>query len=186
MKKYIIKNCPAFSVLTKQCKGAYSKNIGYQYCSGNDNCLLKQIVKTVDTFRSCYADTVLNILEIEEVEGCEDYTENHKELTPYAKIKETKHYCYSCNDTCIDKDCYFKQLQRAKAENELLRQTLKNKNIVATVEENEKLKKTLQEIKEIINTCLEFKTCEKCKFYKACNRDLEGCILTLIKKAEEE
>lgn len=68
---------------------------------------------------------------------------------------------------CEMKDCYFKELSRLE-------------------QENEKLKKTLQEIKEIINTCLEFKTCEKCKFYKACNRDLEGCILTLIKKAEEE
>lgn len=82
--KYIIKNCPAFNVLTKQCKGAYSNYIEYQYCSGNDNCLLKQIVKkcreTIKIAESYKSEKVsymqamvdicnelLNLVEIEEV-----------------------------------------------------------------------------------------------------------------------
>lgn len=94
----------------------------------------------------------------------------------YYEPKAIKMTCHEqaitkpCNTSPI---CYYKLLHKA------------NKNCESLEQENEKLKKTLQEIKEIINTCLEFKTCEKCKFYKACNRDLEGCILTLIKKAED-
>jgi len=44
---------------------------------------------------------------------------------------------------------------------------------------------TLQEIKELINTCMEYRTCERCKFFKMCDKDLEGCILSLITKAED-
>lgn len=50
----------------------------------------------------------------------------------------------------------------------------------------EQYRQTLQEIKELINTCMEFRTCERCKFFKMCDKDLEGCILSLITKAEEE
>lgn len=86
MNRYIIKNCPAFNQFTKQCKGIYSKDINHQYCSGNENCLLKQIVelckeeqkpiKTIDKGdymeilyqpTSRFASKILDLLEIEEV-----------------------------------------------------------------------------------------------------------------------
>ena len=79
MHKYIIKNCPAFNARTRQCRGAYSNYIEYQYCSGNDNCLLKQIVEICTVYRNMHAITledyarrevalkVLEKLEIEEV-----------------------------------------------------------------------------------------------------------------------
>jgi len=75
--RYIIKNCPAFNKFTKQCKGAYRKDIEYQYCSGNENCPLKQIVEkckenkfigygAIEIENPLYSE-IMQKLEIEEV-----------------------------------------------------------------------------------------------------------------------
>ena len=46
--------------------------------------------------------------------------------------------------------------------------------------QNLKYKQALEEIREMLETCLKFTTCEKCKFYKKCNKDIEECIITMI------
>ena len=45
---------------------------------------------------------------------------------------------------------------------------------------NYQYKAVLEEIREIQTTCLEFKTCKKCKFYEKCNKDIENYILNKI------
>lgn len=78
--KYIVKNCPAFCDNTRQCRGAYDRKISHQYCSGNndDNCIIKQIVglcketleqesDPINTLEMSFAQKILNLLEIEEV-----------------------------------------------------------------------------------------------------------------------
>lgn len=74
MKKYIVKNCPAFCDYTRQCRGAYDRKISHQYCSGNNDtdCLLKRIVELCEENYGNenyeLANAILNLLEIEEVE----------------------------------------------------------------------------------------------------------------------
>lgn len=46
-------------------------------------------------------------------------------------------------------NCYFKQLQRLKKENDILRKTIKDKNIVGVCEQSNKYKQALEEIKSL-------------------------------------
>lgn len=76
MEKYIIKNCPLFAQYDcfnlGKCKNGSSCNGIYRdLCQDIPDCLLKQIVERVNTFRSSYADTILELLEIEESEAIE-------------------------------------------------------------------------------------------------------------------
>lgn len=75
--KYIIKNCPncwtynrpkAVCGLTYKRGGFKNESESYEYCENEEKCLLKQIVKKVNTFRSSYADIILELLEITESE----------------------------------------------------------------------------------------------------------------------
>lgn len=63
--RYVIKNCPAYKPeIYKDCcdlEGNYK-------CQQHSDCVLKQIVEVVSTFKSSYADVVLDKLEIEEVD----------------------------------------------------------------------------------------------------------------------
>ena len=59
---YIIKNCPAN--YQNNCRSA---KVHSYMCKDATDCVLKQIVEAVSTFKSSYADVVLNKLEIEEV-----------------------------------------------------------------------------------------------------------------------
>lgn len=61
---FLIRNCPAFCDYTRQCKGAYAREINKQFCSGNGYCFLKQI------FRMC-EDEALNCDENKPCEECE-------------------------------------------------------------------------------------------------------------------
>ena len=63
-----------------------------------------------------------------------------------------------CN--LCEKDCYYKQLKRLEAENKLLKGTLKDKNFVAIVENNEKLEAENAKLKEDLRICC---TCERTK-----------------------
>ena len=55
-------------------------------------------------------------------------------------------FCALCWKECEKHNgCYFKQLKRLQKENNILKQTIKNKNFVAIVEENEELKKKKDE-----------------------------------------
>ena len=49
-----------------------------------------------------------------------------------------------------------------------------------------KYKQALVEIREMLETCLKFTTCKKCKFYKKCDKDIEECIITMINEVLNE
>ncbi len=87
-------------------------------------------------------------------------------------------------DLCKGKNCYFKQLQRLKAGNEkwLKQYDLLQEDRVKLWTDNTKYKQALEEIREMINICMEFKTCEKCKFYKECDSSFEDYILIKIEE----
>lgn len=87
------------------------------------------------------------------------------------------------------KDCYFKQLKRLQEENKKLKEVaneaiIEHENLLINrnefAERAEKYRQALEEIREMLETCLKFTTCEKCKFYKKCNKDIEECIITMI------
>ena len=112
--------------------------------------------------------------------GCEFYFEDNGVIAPDGTSEKTG-LCTSPEKSCENSDCcvcnpncYFKQLQRAKAEleqykkskqasyenmqeqwnnaineNRLLKAALKNKNFVAIAEENEKLKKEIKDLKDL-------------------------------------
>lgn len=133
--------------------------------------------------------------------------------THFYKDDYTCDYAENHNVFCIDyKDCHYKQRKRLEQENEklkkevkqsgsafikkgdyareleqennLLKQTLKDKNFVAIVEENKKLLQTLQEIKEIAK---EWMNNDWSCFHCRSNMDEKlKEILDLITKAEEE
>lgn len=66
---------------------------------------------------------------------------------------------------CEDNDCYYKQLQRAKAEIEELKKKIEDLNFYIDsyrqTWEVDKYRKALQEIREIINA-----SCDNCKYNK--------------------
>ena len=74
-------------------------------------------------------------------------------------VAECKYYHYKgctannfgkCDSTAeLYKNCYFKQFKRIEQENKLLKNTLKDKNFVAIVEENEQLKTALEPFEDI-------------------------------------
>lgn len=65
------------------------------------------------------------IIDDVDVSGCEYRTDIHKCLLADGKIKIFENYCQICNDGCYAIDCYYKQLQRLKAENEKLKTDIK-------------------------------------------------------------
>lgn len=71
------------------------------------------------------------------------------------------------------------EIKQLKAEIKLLKSTMKQENYVRTFEENEKLKQTLQEIKEIAENTYEMcAICGNAKYFKK--------IIDIINKAEVE
>lgn len=78
-------------------------------------------------------------------------------------------------DCAFYPNCYFKQLQRLKKENEELKKQLEFSRTHKTVLDAERIKykQGLEEIREVLMACLEFKTCVKCKFQEKCKWDVE-------------
>ena len=70
--------------------------------------------------------------------------------------------------------------EKLKEENYGLNQELLGYKKGVQASEIIELKQILEEIREIQTTCLEFKTCNKCKFYEKCNKDIENYILNKI------
>jgi hypothetical protein len=67
-------------------------------------------------------------------------------------------------------------------ENDELKKQLEFSRTHKTVLDAERIKykQALEEIRKMLETCLKFTTCEKCKIYKKCNKDIEECIITMI------
>ena len=96
-------------------------------------------------------------------------------------VRQRGFNCYmgkNCNET---NDCYFKQLQRLKQENEEVLKQLEfvrtNRSVIDA--ERIKFKQTLEEIREMFRECCYnanfMNNCsEKCKFYKSCNGELSA------------
>lgn len=93
-------------------------------------------------------------------------------------------YLEKCSSYCCDlhkdnceylEDCDFKKYKRLEQENKELKEYE-----YYYLDKFLNLKQALEEIREIQTTCLEFKTCEKCKFYEKCDKDIENYILNKI------
>lgn len=106
---------------------------------------------------------------------------------------DDKPCCYLYHKYCKDvEDCYFKELQKLRIENKKLKEIKMGifshdedadwSEVYFYKNKADKYKSALEEIKRILIVCQEFKTCERCEFYKKCNKDLEGCIMEIIKE----
>lgn len=80
-----------------------------------------------------------------DVSGC-----RHYEPTTFYDCNETatEDGGIRCQDCSDNPDCSYKQLKRKEQECKLLKATLKDKNFVAVMEENEKLKQECVELKK--------------------------------------
>jgi len=111
------------------------------------------------------------------------------------QIKECcRLYFTPCNK--YHENCYYKQLKRAEQEIKRVKtqyncyacgnckgkEDYKNleKHHIGLRKQFDKYYQALEEIRDVLNTCLEFKICEKCFFYTRCNKDLEGFVLNKI------
>ena len=109
------------------------------------------------------------IIDGVDVSECEYRTDIHKELLADGKIKIFENYCQICNDGCYAIDCYYKQLQRMKEENDGLKSQLdfeiqKRETVEAENEglnrltgiysfrQMKKYKQALEEVREIAYT----------------------------------
>ena len=144
------------------------------------------------------------IIDGVDVSFCQYFNDKNKKCRTFSIVDNVKFTSYKCED---DKNCYYKQLKKLEQETECLKSQIDfeaQKNEVL-LQENEKLKarvkeisekmsflnadrcseiirykQVLEEIRDVLNTCLEFKNCEKCFFYTRCNKDLEGFVLNKI------
>ena len=99
-------------------------------------------------------------------------------------------YCYITNDGCYGVNCYYKQLKRLQAENELLKRLLNEK--VKTLDKMtgiysarlcKKYKQALEEIREDLeqDTTCESRECG-CDDYEECLKCVKETILDKIKE----
>ena len=74
------------------------------------------------------------IIDGVDVSGCEQRSDTHNTLLADGTIKNFSNYCYITNDGCYGVNCYYKQLQRAKAEIEELKKQVKNNETAYHIE----------------------------------------------------
>ena len=96
-------------------------------------------------------ETIINGIDVSECDYFEkQHIEDMYELDDCNVCIDN--FCALCWKECEKHNgCYFKQLQRLKKENNILRKTIKDKNIVGVCEQSTKYKQVLEEIREIIN-----------------------------------
>lgn len=124
------------------------------------------------------------IIDNVDVSECDAYTHNHNELMPYGDIQVTEHYCYHVNSECNGKDCEYKQLQRARAEIECLKEKIEiannsDKRTLEIIAENEKLKEennylSKDRLKQIARKAINSKLSNK---YKQCLKEIKEIVL---------
>lgn len=77
MSKYVVRNCPACTISPNCCTQYHLNNGHSKDCSDISDCLIKRVIdglKRVDTVdmedfdRWCFAEQILDMFEIQEVE----------------------------------------------------------------------------------------------------------------------
>ena len=96
------------------------------------------------------SETIINGIDVSE---CDYFEKQHIEDMYESDDCNVciDNFCALCWKECEKHNgCYFKQLQRLKKENNILRKTIKDKNIVGVCEQSNKYKQALENIKRFL------------------------------------